>query len=194
MREPSSVQLRGREIEVDAARSRNFECAYVAASNELLSLSLKERSKWILSTVHGASMQLAELRGFDTEPLRLARDHVEACEYGFTWTGNWKASPDRRLRARCHYELEANGFGELKVEVRDKNDELIGYTSPQHAWTTFESFKRSAKTFRWLNSASFTVIPTIGIYGLIGDEFMVGIALSGEGAGSLEEGPSPAPV
>jgi hypothetical protein len=133
-------------------------------------------------------MELAALRGMDSSPFLQARQHVEDNDYGFTWSSAWKNSPGRKFRACCRYELLENGFGELVVEVRGNDNATEAATSPQLAWVSFEGFKRSTKSFYWLNGLSFSVRPYIGIPPLIGEEFMVGLKVDPNGQIHLDEG------
>jgi hypothetical protein len=186
--------MEGRDVLVLAARPEGFESARLAVPSDFSHRPVDVRSEWILNAIHSACMELAGLRGLPAEPFESAREHVETHGYGFSWAAGWKHSPGRNFRARCHFDLQLNGFGQLKIEVRRKDGALIDYTTPQIAWTTFESFTRSAKSFHWLNSRSFSVVPSVGVWGLVGDEFMVGIEISPDGHFWLQEGPRPLPT
>lgn len=72
-------------------------------------LASPERRKLAEEAIYAAVSELAQIRGWGGDTADLARNHVLDAEYVFKWDSKWKASPDRRHRARARYSLADDG-------------------------------------------------------------------------------------
>jgi hypothetical protein len=91
------------------------------------------------------------------------RDHVLDAGLAYRWDGPWKASPDRRHRARARYHLAPDGYGRVRIEVRRRDDETVVAVSAEAvAFSTSRGFERSARTLRWAGSAAVGLVPYAG--------------------------------
>jgi hypothetical protein len=169
-------------------RPYDFEMGHATPPTGFAARPPADRASWTLDVVHDTCIAMAEVRGLDIRAFEQARSHVIDHDLGYNWSSAWKNAPGRRHRARCTYRLTDTGFGEMTVEVRDKAGGIVGETTPQPAWVGYNAFRRSARTFHWLNAESFSVIPFTGLIAEhVSGEFVVGLATDG----TLNEGRPP---
>jgi hypothetical protein len=127
-------------------------------------LDAAARARLALEVVHGAALQLAAARGWDADRLAECREHVRRHDHTYHWAGAWKASPDRRHRARAAFRIgPLDGFGRAWLEVRDRADEVVVVSEEAVAFCTSEGLARSARTLRWSGSDTVGFTPYAGL-------------------------------
>ncbi len=124
-----------------------------------------DRARLALDVVHTAVLQLASHRRWDPAPFEECWDHVVSHDYEYSWTSPWKASPDRRHRARCAYRLgPQDGYGRVRLEIGGRrSDEVVARSGEAIAFCTSPGFVRSADTLRWSGSGSVAMAPYGGL-------------------------------
>ena len=151
------------EVPVFTERPEGFEAARAELPMGVAALPARERQELVLEVVHGAVLRLARARGWDPDRLDAARRHVLDAGFEFRWDGAWKASPDRRHRARARFRLTDSGYGRARIEVVDRGDVVVVESADALAFSTWEGFMRSARTLRWDGSAAVHLIPYSGL-------------------------------
>ena len=139
------------------------------------SLTPVARARLVLNAIHGAVLQLAQIRGWDPSPFESCRRHVEESHFVYSRIGPWKTNPGRRWQARTTYQLPpGHGFGTCVLEIRaaGEADEAPIARSPEaDAFCTDAGFRRSITTLRWTSKEEVSVTPYSGllwdIHGLI---------------------------
>ena len=162
-------------------RPEGFEQAAVRVPAGFASWELTRQQHVVLDAIHRAARGVADLRELEPAAFEQARGGVEAADFSFMWTGPWKFSPGRRWRARCAFRTLPDGFGRLVVEVAAPDDESpLASSSEQVAWTTAESYRRAAKTLRWVAADRLEVVPCVGIYRVVGGTFVAELGADSE--------------
>lgn len=143
------------------------EMGEIHAAASVGKLGSRDRARLVLEVVHAAVGQLAGYRGWDPDQFQSCYEHV--VEHGFTyhWASPWKASPDRRHRARAVYELTADdGWGRVRLEIADRaSGEVMAASAQAVAFCTSKGFERSAKTLSWGGSDLVLLLPYCGLLG-----------------------------
>lgn len=137
-----------------------FEMAGVSLPDGVDLLSGESRGLLVLDVIHGAVERLAAARGWHVAAAVAARDHALEKHLQYSWHGRWKASPGRRHEARARFRLEDDGFGRVRVEVRDRTTgDRVTSSREELAVGTLAGFKRSAATLRWDTSDLVALTP-----------------------------------
>ena len=177
----------------DNTRPDGFEMGRIQVAHGFAGWQLRAQQEAVLGAVHEIVTTMAAHRDIESaERLEEARRHVEAHEYGFDWFTPWWGAKRRRkgderpaFAARCRYVLGPDGFGQVTLDVgigrEDGDPELLGTAGPFEAWTTHESFRRSARQSGWSDPDTFWLIPSVPIVAL-GDPNAV-IRVEEDGAG-----------
>lgn len=151
-------------VKVNAQRSVDFEMASVGLPAGIADLASSARGLLVLNVVHGAVKQLAEIRGWSKAQFDRPRQHVLDAGLVYRWDGPWKASPNRRFRARGRYRLLDHGYGRALIEVKARDsDATVAASDEALAFSTSESFKRSSRTLRWQGSSAVRLTPYSGL-------------------------------
>lgn len=91
----------------------------------LAALAPVVRAMLALDLVHTVLSRLAELRGWDQAVLDAARHHALDKGLISRLDSGWKASPDRRHRARLVRQVEHDGRVLVWIEIERRGDEVL---------------------------------------------------------------------
>ncbi len=154
------------KVEVETEFLDVGEIARVSLPDGIDLLTAEQRGLLVLDVVHGAVVRLAQARGWDVTAAAAARDHALNQQLVFTWAGPWKASRNRKYEARPLFRLQDDGYGRVRIEVRERDSHEPVARSPEAlAFSTLEGFKRAATTLRWEASSSVGLVPYSGLLG-----------------------------
>ncbi|GAA2153861.1 hypothetical protein GCM10009844_38940 [Nocardioides koreensis] len=143
------------------------EMGAIHASSSVGRLNARDRARLVLEVVHTAVRQLASYRDWDPAQFQSCYKHVLEQDFTYHWHSAWKASPDRRHRARAVYRLTADdGWGRVRLEIADRaTGEVIAVSDEAVAFCTSKGFVRSAKTLAWSDSDRVLLLPYCGLLG-----------------------------
>ena len=141
------------------------EMGEIHAAASVGELDTRDRAQLVLQVVHTAVRQLAGYRGWDPDQFQSCYEHVVDQGFSYTWVSPWKASPDRRHRARAVYELTADdGWGRVRLEIADRaSGEAMAVSDQAVAFCTSKGFERSAKTLSWRSPEHVLLLPYFGL-------------------------------
>lgn len=145
----------------------------------------------ILGAVHEVMTAMATRLSLSIAPFETVRDHVEGVpDLVFRWNSPWKASPDRKLRARARYVADEDGFGRSTVEFVNV-DGLRVESSPIRAPVWVEDYQRSARTLSWFTGSCVVFSPyAVRRIGFIGEPQFICVSRE-DGSLQLDEAPEP---
>lgn len=136
-----------------------FEMAAVRVVPGFATFDVADQQRVALAAVHAAARGMAEFRGLPVGPFQDARDAVEQAGHVFAWSTDWKSSPGRRWRARCHFRTLPDGFGRHVLEVSARDGSVLARSSEQVASPTMGGQRRAAATLRWVGRDRVEVVP-----------------------------------
>ena len=155
---------------------QSFDIVWVSVPQRFSELSAAARTSAALDVVHAAVRALGELRGWDVARLDEVRDRAAQRGLRYAWASGWRAAPGRRHEARGVYWLDDDGQGHVQLEIQTADGAVIARSEPVLAFMTSAGFARSAKTLRWLDAATVSLVPWTGIDG---DEGTVRLDVAG---------------
>lgn len=143
------------------------EMGAIHATSAVGTLGAPDRARLVLEVVHTAVLQLSGYRDWDPDQFQSCYEHVLAQGLTYRWQSPWKASPDRRHRARAVYRLTADdGWGRVRLEIADRStNEVIAVSDEAVGFCTSKGFVRSARTLAWSDSGRVGLTPYCGLLG-----------------------------
>jgi hypothetical protein len=145
-------------------RSVNFEMARLLIPVGVADWSPSIRALTVLDVVHETVLRLADARGMDKSPFAVPYAHVIDSGLQYRWDSPWKTSPDRRHQARAQFRLMEDGYGRVRIEVRERQGAaVVAATDEAVAFSTSKGFQRSARTLRWTDNDAVQLVPYIGL-------------------------------
>ena len=137
---------------------QSFHTVHVPVDGHLVEMPTFEAKQEVLARIHAGLCDLAHALDWPREPLQAAYQYCLERRLTYQWDGPAKFSPDRRHRAVPRFALTDEGCGRAVIEVRDQSGQTISSTGPLPAFPTIEGFRRAAKTLRWRDASTVSLV------------------------------------
>jgi hypothetical protein len=154
----STEQLPPHPVWVADGDLESFHSVHVPVDRHLVEMSVPEAKHVVLEQIHAGLRDLASLLDWPTTPLEAAHQLCLERRLTYEWDGPVKHSPDRRHRAIPRFALTDEGYGRAVIEVHDRSGQTIVTTEALPAYPTIEGFRRAAKTLRWRDATTVTMV------------------------------------
>lgn len=159
-----SGQEQGPEAQVTITGDRDAEgliFAGVLLPRGAASLSETERALFALDLLHQTCLFLADRADQPAAPYERARDTLLAEGLDPVWHSAWKASPDRKHRARLGQRICDDGWADVWIEVAQKgSNEPLGRGAIVRSSGSLRAFGRLVKTLRWHDDGNVDAMGT----------------------------------
>jgi hypothetical protein len=136
--------------------------------------SPQQRAAALVDGLEAACALLGTRLGWDRAALVRAFAGVRASACRYHWSSRWRASRDRRVKARLLAELRDDGFGALVVEVRNRSGESC-FSPVLESYSTPEGFTRTASTVEWVDGNHVTLDPSVDFLGRSSGSVMLAV-------------------
>lgn len=154
------------ELVVTVFAKPGVEGANIEVPSVVADLPPLVRARLVLDVVDLVLRQLAPVRSWPLAAVDALRQEVLDTGLGFWWMGREVSSPDRRRSARTHFSVSDDGFGRVRVQIREKSSEtLVGASAPLLAYSTIEGFRRTAKSLHWDDRDHLSLVHFSDVFG-----------------------------
>lgn len=137
-----------------------FESAVVIVPSGFADRTAEARHLTLVDAVHGILTRLTPARGWDPAALEHCRRQVLERGPEYRWTSPAKASPDRRHEASAEFRLTDDGYGRVRLRVRQRGDgSTVAVTDEALAFCTSQGFRRAAASMRWQGRDHVALVP-----------------------------------
>lgn len=138
-------------LDVHDIRGSGFDSGLLLLPSAVAHLELGATQLLVLDVLVLLGRRMTEVRGWPAGAVEEARRHVLENHFEARWTGPWKASPGRRLRARVGCRIDSTGAGWVQLEIDDaQSQHAVARSDPFPAfYNHYDGFRRISKTMRW---------------------------------------------
>lgn len=131
-------------------------CSYdnVIDENKYLSLSKKEKYKYILEILHATVIEIADIYNWDKSFFNKAYEHIIESDFKFEKYYPEKKSKDRKQIGQIIL-VKTEEKSTLLVSVKTGNSIIREVLLEKRNWYWFDSTYNFAKKCKWLDNSSF---------------------------------------
>ena len=133
-------------------------CSYgsVIDENKYLSLSKKEKYKYILEILHTTVIEIADIYSWDKSAFNTAYKHIIESDFKFE-----KHYPEKKSKDRKHVGqiilAKTEEKSKLSVVIKTRDSTITKVLLEKNNWYWFDSNYHYAKNCKWLDNSCFGI-------------------------------------